>query len=77
MGEFVVGLLAFGLILVLLGIAGAIYFIPWLCARSNRQPDTAAIFVLNLFLGWTFLGWVIALVWAFKRPAPARGPESA
>jgi hypothetical protein len=21
--------------------------------------------VLNLFLGWTFLGWVIAMVWAF------------
>jgi len=24
-----------------------------------------AILILNLFLGWTFLGWVIALVWAF------------
>jgi hypothetical protein len=23
-----------------------------------------AIFVLNLFLGWTFVGWVVALVWA-------------
>ena len=23
-----------------------------------------AIFVLNLFLGWTLLGWVGALVWA-------------
>ena len=24
-----------------------------------------AIFILNLFLGWTIIGWIIALVWAF------------
>jgi hypothetical protein len=23
------------------------------------------IFVLNILLGWTFLGWVVALVWSF------------
>ena len=26
---------------------------------------TAAILILNLLLGWTCLGWVIALVWSF------------
>jgi len=41
------------------------YFAPALIAKLRRHYNTTAIFVLNLFLGWTFIGWVIALVWAF------------
>lgn len=40
----------------------AIYFIPSICAIGRKNQY--AIFVLNLFLGWTVLGWIIALVWA-------------
>jgi hypothetical protein len=25
---------------------------------------------LNFFLGWTMIGWVVALVWAVKADAP-------
>jgi hypothetical protein len=32
--------------------------------RSKR--DALSIFLLNLFLGFTLIGWIIALVWAFK-----------
>ena len=42
-----------------------IYFLPWFVAlsRSKKQhPQQGSIFVLNLFLGWTFLGWVVALI---------------
>jgi len=42
----------------------AIYFIPTFVANSNQKDNTTAIFLLNLFLGWTLVGWVIALVWA-------------
>jgi hypothetical protein len=41
-----------------------IYFLPWHVAKAVKHPQEQAIFVLNLSLGWTFLGWVIALVWA-------------
>ncbi len=41
-----------------------IYFIPSIVAVSNKKKNTTAIVILNLFLGWTFVGWVIALVWA-------------
>jgi hypothetical protein len=34
--------------------------------RQNRQWRT--ITMLNLCLGWTFVGWVVALVWAFVQP---------
>jgi hypothetical protein len=37
-------------------------------ARSKR--DTASIVLLNFFLGWTMIGWVVALVWAFKTDVP-------
>lgn len=48
-----------GLLLLLL------YFLPAYIARRRRHRNGPAIFVLNLFLGWTFLGWVLALVWAY------------
>ena len=38
------------------------YFIPSIVGRHKR--NAGAIFVMNLFLGWLFIGWVIALVWA-------------
>jgi Superinfection immunity protein len=37
---------------------------PRLIALWRRHRQTLAIFILNLFLGWTLLGWVDALVWA-------------
>jgi len=42
------------------------YLLPWSCAYWSRRKDTVAIGLLNLLLGWTFVGWVIALVWANK-----------
>ena len=46
----------------------AIYFFPWIVANHRRHENQAALFCLNLFLGWTLVGWVIALVWALSRP---------
>ena len=34
-------------------------------AGARRHHQTGAILVLNLLLGWTLLGWIAALVWAF------------
>jgi hypothetical protein len=50
----------------LLGVGGVIflflYFLPTIIGA--RKANSAAIFVLNLLLGWTGLGWIVALVWA-------------
>jgi hypothetical protein len=40
------------------------YFLPAIVASLRRHANAAAILILNLFLGWTFLGWVIALIWS-------------
>lgn len=49
-----------------------LYFLPATVAHSRKNPNTLAVFVLNLFLGWTFIGWVIALVWACAGRAPQK-----
>jgi hypothetical protein len=40
------------------------YFLPTIIAMLRRTNSTGGIFVLNFFLGWTFIGWVASLVWA-------------
>ena len=40
------------------------YFLPTFIAFAAKRKNKAAIFILNLLLGWTFIGWVAALVWA-------------
>ncbi len=41
-----------------------LYFLPYSIAKKNCHTQLKAIFILNLFLGFTLLGWVAALVWA-------------
>jgi hypothetical protein len=40
------------------------YFLPAFIAWQRDHHALLAIFILNLLLGWTFLGWVAALVWS-------------
>jgi hypothetical protein len=42
------------------------YFLPSIIALARSKRDTLAIFLLNFFLGWTVIGWIVALVWAAK-----------
>jgi hypothetical protein len=51
-------------VLAILGIGLVLYFLPSIVAGFRGHQNTGAIIALNLFLGWTFLGWVVALVWA-------------
>jgi len=53
-------------ILVLLGF----YFLPLLIAVKRKHHQGTAILVLNLFFGWTILGWIVALVWACTAVRP-------
>jgi hypothetical protein len=51
-----------GLAIIAIGVA--LYFIPSFVAYARGHRNTSAIVVLNLLLGWTFIGWAISLVWA-------------
>ena len=55
--------------LVGFAFALALLFLPTLVAKSRNHPNMLPIFLVNLFFGWTFIGWVISFVWACTRPA--------
>ena len=48
-------------ILIVLGL----YFLPTIIACAREHHNSTAILVFNLVLGWTLLGWLLALVWGF------------
>jgi hypothetical protein len=52
------------------GFGFLFYFLPSIIAFARSKRDLLSIFLLNLFLGWTLIGWVVALVWAVKVDAP-------
>ena len=47
------------------GIVGLlVYFLPTFIALMRGHHNTFAIVALNILAGWTFVGWVVALVWS-------------
>lgn len=49
------------------GAIAAIYFLPTAVALARKHRNGSAVAALNLFAGWTIIGWVIALIWATIR----------
>jgi hypothetical protein len=63
-----------GLVLTACGLV--FYFAPWLISTGRGHPNSTGIFVLNLLLGWTFIAWVGALVWAYSGNAGRMPPAT-
>ena len=60
----------FAFFLPIFGFGFVLYFLPAILAFARSKRDAMSILVLNFFLGWTAIGWVIALVWALKQDVP-------
>ena len=52
--------------IVILFLVAALYFLPAIVGRKTKY--SSGILLLNLFLGWTVLGWIAALIWAVSSP---------
>ena len=48
-------------VVLLLALA---HFLPTIIALARSHHNGFAIFLTNLLLGWTVVGWVVALIWA-------------
>lgn len=52
--------------IAILGIAAAIYLAPTIVAYNRQVPSIGSVAVINIFLGWTLIGWVVALAMAAR-----------
>jgi len=43
-----------------------IYLLPWWVTKGREHPNVYSIAVVNIFLGWTFIGWVVCLAWSLS-----------
>ena len=55
--ETVLGLLAILLLFLL-------YWLPTITAYKRQHNDCMSILLVNFFFGWTFIGWIVAEIWA-------------
>ena len=51
-------------------VACVVYALPTIIAVKRDHHQTATILVVNIFLGWTFLGWVVALAMSASSVKP-------
>ena len=49
-----------------------LYFVPCIIAKCRGHRNFAAIFAINLFAGWTGIGWLVSLVWALTYQEPTK-----
>jgi len=47
---------------ILIALIAVVYFIPTIIVW--RKKNGPGVIALNLFLGWTVIGWIAALIWA-------------
>ncbi len=59
------------IMIIFLLLCLTLYFLPTIVAGFRHHASFMSIGVINLFLGWTFLFWVLALAWAYTN----RGQE--
>ena len=57
---------------IMILVAVLVYFLPAMIAMYRNHLNAAAIFMTNFLLGWTIIGWIVALIWALTNsPATA------
>ncbi len=61
-------------VLIALAVVGW-YLVPSSIAVLRHKRNVVPIVLVNLLLGWTVIGWVVALVWAFMYEQQPRGAE--
>lgn len=51
-------------------VAIFLYCLPWYIAARRKHHNKVPIALLNIFFGWSLIGWMAALMWAFTNPPP-------
>lgn len=51
-------------------ISTAAYFAPAIVALARHVPNTGSVIVIDVLLGWTIVGWIVALAMACRSKPP-------
>ena len=54
------------IVAIVVAILTAGYMLPWAIAAVRDVPHWG-VFWVNLLLGWTIVGWIVALVMSLRR----------
>lgn len=54
----------FGGLIIVTILALTVYLLPALLAYGRIHRQRHAILILNIVFGWSFLGWIVALIWS-------------
>lgn len=57
-------LILYAYLALVVGTFLTLYELPAIVAYRREHPSFLAILCLNILLGWTIIGWIVALVWA-------------
>lgn len=56
-------------------VAVGFYLLPTIIGGVCRVVNIGSIFAINLLLGWTLVGWVVALAMALRTNPPYAYPQ--
>lgn len=56
--------------LIGLAVVVGLYFLPTIVAQTRHVPNVGSIAIINTFLGWTLVGWVVSLAMAARSVPP-------
>jgi hypothetical protein len=71
-GAVIAGLVGLLIILAILAMVGGLYMLPTIIAIVRHHHNTLVIALVDIFFGWSFIGWFIALAMAlWQRPETA------
>ena len=64
------------LLIILIGIAigFCVYAIPTFIAFSRKHRQRGPILVINFFLGWSVVAWVLTLAWSLSNDVETPPP---
>ena len=60
-GDIDISVLQVFMFVAVAAVSIGVYFLPTIIAAYRDIPSVGPVVVVNLFLGWTLLGWVVAL----------------
>lgn len=68
----VLGVFALLIMLGLFALAALVYFVPTFVAYYRKSANMTAVVLVNLLLGWSMIGWIVALILAFAGDSGAQ-----